>query len=186
MNWFRRRPTQQKYIEAAITVASNLYLHTIQPAEEDPPLLRFERPNLRYRNMIFCVSVMLSAALAYDENKDIQPEVLLSGCERFLRWLASEQPNDYFDDPRSAQNFIDDGIAYLHQLLGHWSRWPELEKAGKNSEINELISFMIRTTESALPAGPEDMRRLSSVALEIECRMPAMYSALVELTRQKS
>jgi len=186
MNWFRRKPTQERYVEAAVTVASNLYLHTIRAADEAPEPLEFALPDSRYRYMIFCVSVVLSAALAYDENKDIQPDFLWTGCMRFLTWLANEQPNDYFEDPKSAQHFVDDGIAYLKELLRRWSQWPNLEKAGKNSEINDLISFLIRTTESDLPPQIEDMRRLSNLALEIECRMPAMYSALVELARQKS
>ncbi len=44
MNWFRRKPSQQKYVEAAITVASNLYLHTIPGQRMHPPLYSSRSP----------------------------------------------------------------------------------------------------------------------------------------------
>ena len=40
MNSSPRKPTQQKYVEAAITVASNLYLHTIPGANDAPARLQ--------------------------------------------------------------------------------------------------------------------------------------------------
>lgn len=181
MNWFRRKPTPQKYLEAAITVASNLYLHTIPGADQAPAPLQFALPDSRYRYMLFCLSTVLTAALAYDERKEIQPEALINGCLEFMTWLATERPTDYFDEPSTAQDSISRTCVHLQGFLKHWSQWPELEKAGESAKIHELISVMVRTTESDLPAQPEDMRRLGGLALEIDCRMPTMRGALIHL-----
>ncbi len=184
MSWFSRKPTQQKYVEAAVTVASNLFLHTIPGAEDAPAPLQFGLPDSRYRYMIFCLSTVATAALVYDEKKNIQPQALLEGCLKFATWTATEHAEQYFDDPTSPQDSINNTTAYFQELLNHWSRWPELEKQGKNAEIIKLISDMIRTTESELPAASADMQRLDSLALSIDCRLPTMRGALIELANR--
>ena len=187
MSWFKRKPTQQKYVEAAVTVATNLYLHTIPGAEAcilpcSP--LQFSLPDSRYRYMIFCLSAALTAALAYDEKKQIQPERLIQGCLHFAAWTATEHAKEYFDDPASSQASIDSAPAYLQELFKHWSEWPALEKEGKSNEANDLISFMIHTTESNVPAEEADMQRLGNLALEINWRLPTMRGALTELANR--
>jgi hypothetical protein len=184
MNWFRRKPTQQKYVEAAITVASNLYLQTIPGAENAPAPLQFSLPDSRYRYLIFCVSTVVTAALAYDEKKQIQPGALIDGCLHFATLTATENAQEFFDDPTSKQDFISNATSYLQEFAKHWSRWPELEKEGRNSEIIDLISSMIHTTESNVPAEETDMRRLGELALQIDCQLPTMRGALIELAHE--
>ncbi|MCX6980629.1 MAG: hypothetical protein NTV08_07740 [Verrucomicrobia bacterium] len=181
MSWFSRKPTQQKYIEAAVTVASNLFLHTIPGAEDAPAPLQFGLPDSRYRYMLFCLSAVAAAALAYDEKKHIQPQVLMEGCLQFARWIASENAQEYFDDPTRSQESIDTAKAYLQELLKSWGRWAELEKRGEHVESIELILHMVRTTESHLPADTADIQRLGSLALSIACRLQTMRGALIEL-----
>src|SRR6185295_20408534 len=103
MGWFSRKPTQEKYVEAAVTVASNLYLHTIPGAEDAPADLQFSLPDSRHRYLLFCLSAVVTAALAYDEKKQIQPEMLFKGCLLFATWIATEQAQEYFDDSASSQ-----------------------------------------------------------------------------------
>lgn len=184
MSWFSRKPTQQKYVEAAITVATNLYLHTIPGAEDAPAPLQFSLPDSRFRYLIFCLSAVVTAALAYDEKKQIQPEVLIKGCLHFATWIATENAQEYFDDPASSQDSIKGAPADFQDFLKHWSRWPELEKEGRNAEIIELITSMIQTTESNLPAKQNDMQRLGDLALQIDCRLPIMRGALIELANR--
>jgi hypothetical protein len=185
MSWFSRKPTQQKYIEAAIKVASNLYLHTIPGAADAPAHLQFNLPDSRFRYMIFCLSAVVTAALVYDEKKHIQPEALIKGCLHFATSAANEKTlQEYFDDSESSQVSIDSATAYFQDFLKEWSRWPELEKEGRNSEIIELISSMIHTTESSLPAEKSDMQRLSELALWIGCRLPTMRGAFIELANR--
>jgi hypothetical protein len=184
VSWFSRRPTQQKYVEAAITVATNLYLQTIPGAEDAPTSLQFSLPDSRYRYMIFCLSAVVTAALAYDEKKQIQPKVLIKGCLHFATWTATESAQEYFDDSESSQDSIDSATAYLQEFLKHWSRWPELEKEGRNAEIIELISSMIHTTESSRPAEKTDIQRLGDLALQIDSRLPTMRGALIELANR--
>jgi hypothetical protein len=186
MNWFRRKPTQQKYVEAAITVASNLYLQAIPEADEAPVRLQFTLSDSRYRYLLFCLSTVVTAALAYDESKDIEPEALIGGSLQFLTGYATEHPGEYFDDASTAQNSIRRTNEYFGEFLKQWSRWPQLEKAGNSAKTNELISLMIRTTEADSPAETADMRRLGELALDIDCRMPTMRGALVELAKRKS
>jgi hypothetical protein len=90
MGWFTRKPTEQKYVKAAITVATNLYLHTIPGAEDAPVPLQFSLPDSRFRYMVFCLSTAVTAALAYDEEKQIQPEPFIKGCLHFATWTATE------------------------------------------------------------------------------------------------
>ena len=56
MGWFSSKPTQEKYVEAAVTVASNLYLHTIPEADDAPAELKFSLSDSRYRYLLFCLS----------------------------------------------------------------------------------------------------------------------------------
>ena len=64
MKWFRRKPTQQKYVDAVIKVASNLYLRTLPEATEEPAPLEFGLVDSRFRYLIFCLSTVITAALA--------------------------------------------------------------------------------------------------------------------------
>jgi hypothetical protein len=182
MSWFSRKPTQQKYVEAAINVASNLYLHTIPGADDAPAPLQFNLPDSRFRYMIFCLSTVVTAAIAYDEKKHIQPEALIKGC---LHFAANEKTlQQYFDDAASSHLSIDTAIAYFEDFLKCWSRWPELEKEGRDAEVLEIISSMIRTTESNLPAETSDIQRLSKLALQIDFRLPTMRGAFIELANR--
>lgn len=186
MNLFRRKPTQQKYIEAAVTVASNLYSHTMDGEIGGPLPLEFELPDSRFRYLVFCLSTVMTTALAYDEKKDIQPEALFYGCLHFLTFVTTELRDEYFDDPITAQDANGRATEYLQRFLKDWSKWPELEAAGQNARVWEIISRMIRTTESNLPAKKSDLLRLDKLALEIDCRMPTMRGALIELADRKS
>jgi hypothetical protein len=185
MSWFSHKPTQQKYVNAAITVATNLYENTIRDTGEFTPCLQFGLPDSRFRYMIFCLSTVIAAALAYDEKKRIQPQELINGCLHFATWLATDQlAREYFDDLASSQHFIDGASTYLLEFLKHWSRWPQLEKEGRTAETIELISSMIRTTESNLPAENSDMQRLSELAFQIDGRLPTMRGAFMELANR--
>ena len=185
MSWFSRKPTQQKYIEAAIKVASNLYLHTIPGAADAPAHLQFNLPDSRFRYMIFCLSAVVTAALVYDEKKHIQPEALIKGCLHFATSAANEKTlQEYFDDSESSQVSIDSATAYFQDFLKEWSRWPKLEKEGKVTEMIDLICSMIHTTESNEPAEQIDKQRLGQLALQIDCRLPTMRRAFVELANR--
>ncbi|MDX6529827.1 MAG: hypothetical protein QOH41_2117 [Blastocatellia bacterium] len=184
MDWLSRKPTQEKYVEAAVTVASNLYLHTIPGAEDARADLQFNLRDSRYRYLIFCLSAVATATLAYDEKKQVQPEALLKGCLFFATWIASENGQEYFDDPATAEVSASNAAAIFQEFLEHWSRWPTLEKEGRNDEIIDLICSMIHTTESNEPTVQTDIERLGPLALQIDCQLPTMREALVELANR--
>jgi hypothetical protein len=184
MSWFSRKPTQEKYIQAAVTVASNLYLQTISGAQEASAPLQFGFPDSRYRYMIFCLSAVVTSALAYDEKKKIQPETLINGCLQFANWTAAQNPHEYFDDPATSPNSADHASLYLKEFLKQWSLWPALENEGRNMETIDLISSIIHTTESSEPISQSDEKRLGPLALNIDCRLPTMRSALIELANR--
>jgi hypothetical protein len=182
MGWFTRKPSQQKYTEAAITVATNLYLHTIPGAEGAPASLQFILPDSRFRYMLFCLSAAVAAALAYDEEKQIQPEPLIKGCLQFATSTATENPQEYLGDSATSQDSLgSSAMAHFQEFLKYWSRWPELEKEGRNLEIIELISSIIHITESNDAPTESDRERLGPLALQIDCWLPTMRGAFTEL-----
>lgn len=88
MSWFSRKPTQQNQVEAAIRVASNLYLHTIPGAEDAPVPLQFSLPDSRYRYLIFCLSAMATACAGVMTN----PDAVVNECLRFLvTWTTTQK-----------------------------------------------------------------------------------------------
>ena len=184
MNWFSRKPTQDKYIEAAVTVASNIYLQTIHGDEKALAPLQFTYADSRFRYMLFCLSCVVTAALAYDKKRLIQPETLIKGCLDFANRTAAQHPQEYFDDPANSRTSTNCSTPFLQELLQHWSLWPDLEKEGRNSEIVDLISSLIHATESSEPISQSDKKRLGSLALQIDCRLPTMGAALVELAKR--
>jgi len=124
----------------------------------------------------------VAAALAYDQKKRIEPDAIIKGCLQFLSWIATESTQEYFDDSANPQACIDSASAYFHELLKQWSRWPELEKEGRNAEIIELISSIVHTTESNNPLTASDQQRLGPLALQIDCWLPTMRGAFTELS----
>jgi hypothetical protein len=182
MGWFTRAPSQQKHIEAAIKVATNLYLNTIPEAADAPAPLQFGLPDSRFRYMLFCVSAAVTAILAYDEKKKIQAEPLIKGCLHFAIWTATENTQEYLGDSGSSRDSINDNAtAYLQEFLKHWSRWPEFENQGRDTEVVELIASIIHDTESNNPLTESDKKRLGPLALQIDCWLPTMRGAFTEL-----
>jgi hypothetical protein len=70
----------------------------------------------------------------------------------------------------------------FEEFLKQWPRWREFEK--EPAEFHKLISSMIHTTESNLPADEADMQRLGRLALWIGLRLPTMREAFVELANR--
>ena len=181
MGWFSRKPTPQKQVEAAVTVATNLYLTTIPGAEAAPVPLQFTLPDSRYHYLIFCLSATIAAVLAYDEKKEIQPDVLFKGCLHFATWAATENAQEYFSVPSRPHDAANSANAYFTEFAKQWCKWVDLENEGKYAETTELICSMIHTAESNVPAGEMDIQRLGKLALQINCRMPTMRGAFIEL-----
>lgn len=165
-----------------MTVASNLYLHTVPEAEESPAPLQFSLPDSRYRYLVFCVSTAVTAALVYDEKKKIEPENLMTTCLHLVMQQIPEIAQLLgFKNGAIPQESIANCPKYFRDFLKHWSQWPELEKQKRYEEIEDLICLMVHTTESAEPLSQIDKERLGRLALEISCRMPTMHGAFVEL-----
>jgi hypothetical protein len=194
MGLFRRKPSQKKYVEAAIKVATNLYLNTTQVKEGQPPavhdlLLRgdfphFRRQDSRYRYLIFCFSGAITAALVYDEKKLVQPEALIQGCFNFAMQYATEYRQEFFDELTDSQDSIGRTMDYFAELGKYWSRWAEFEKENNSDETNNVICCMIHTAESDEPITDTDLRRLGELALQIDCWIPTMHGAFMELANR--
>src|SRR5271169_4677968 len=133
------------------------------------------------RYMVFCLSTAVTSALAYDEKRQIQPEVLIKGCLEFAGWYFTQNSQKYTSDSSDLQNSADCAASYFKEFAKYWSVWPELEKAGENSKIIDLISSIVHIAESSEPITESDKKRLGPLALEIDCRLPAMRRAFVEL-----
>ncbi len=180
MGWFGRKPTQQKQIEAAITVASNLYLHTIPEAEDAPVPLQFSLPDSRYRYLIFCLSAVMRVCAPEMKKKNFA--AVFDECLHFLvTWAIAEGAQEFFGSPVVPEDAANSGAAYLREFGNNWSRYIELEKEGRNAEIIDLICSMIHATESNVPIVKTDTERLANLALWIDCRLPTMQDAFIEL-----
>jgi hypothetical protein len=181
MSWFSRKPTQQKQVEAAITVASNLYLHTMPEAEDAPVPLQFSLPDSRYRYIIFCFSAMVTACAREMKNSD----AVVNECLQFLvTWTTTDSAQEFFGGTVNPQDAANNGATYLQGFLNRWSRYVELENEGRNAEIIDLICSMIHSTESNSPSGAADTERLGELALQIDCRLPTMRGAFKELANR--
>jgi hypothetical protein len=134
--------------------------------------------------MIFCLSAAITAALAYDEKKEVQPETLINGCLHFATWTATETTQEYFDQLPTSQNYAANATDYLKEFLKQWSQWPTLEKMGKSEQLVGLICSMIHTTESNKPVESADEQRLRQIAMWIAARLPIMREAFVELANR--
>ena len=181
MRWFKRRPTQQKYIEAVIRVGSNLYLYTLPGSKDAPAPLVFNLPDSRYRYFLFCLGTAAMAALVYDEKKEIRPQTLLESCLGAATSLASTQPKDFFEAGFGLNDqAATDARSYYQEIIVRWAAWPDMEKANDLSGLWNLISQMVHSAESNEPADKADMERLGPLALEISCRLPTMRGAVIE------
>src|SRR5262249_52142484 len=116
--------------------------------------------------------------------KNIEPEKLYNGCVQFLKWAGNEYPNDYFNTNNYVQ-YIENVQSIFEKYLNSWSKWPALEQQNKSAEIIELICSMIHFAESRKPIDKNDAKRLGELALEIDCRLPTMNSAVLELVKKK-
>jgi hypothetical protein len=176
-----RKPTQQKQVKAAITVASNLYLHTIPGAEDAPVPLQFSLPDSRYRYLIFCLSAIVTACAREMKNHD----AVVNEClHSLVMWTTTENVQEFFGGPVNPQDVANNGAAYLQEFLNNWSRYVDLDKEGRYTEGVDLICSMIHTTESNVPAEKADEKRLGELGLQIACRLPTMRGAFIELVNQ--
>ena len=174
--------TQQKRVKAVITVATNLYLHTIPGAEDARVTLEFSLPDSRFRYLMFCLSAALRAS-APAMNSNEFTEVLAESLRFLALGAATEFVQDYFDgrvDPADIEN---KGLLYLQEFLNDWKRYVELEKEEATEEIS-LLAKIIHSTESSEPAGKADMQRLGSLAFQISLQLPEMHDAFVQLANR--
>jgi hypothetical protein len=176
-------PKQQKQVESAGRVASNLYLHTIPGAEDAPVTLHFSLPDSRFRYLIFCLSAVLRAC-APTMDKDQFAVVFDEVLSLFVTWATTENAQEFFGGPVNPQDARRNGTTYLQAFLNDWSKYIALEKAGRDMEGVDLICSMIHTTESNVPAGTTDEQRLGKLALQIACQFPAMQGAFIELANR--
>jgi hypothetical protein len=184
MGWFTSKPTQEQYLNSVIKVATNLYLNTIKGENGVSTNFQFELVDSKYRYLIFCCSAVFTTILAYDEKKNIQPEILFNGCIQFLKWAGNEYPSEYFETDRYGQ-YVENVEHVFQEFFKPWAKWLSLEQQGKNSEIVDLICAMIRSTESKKETEEEDINRLGELALEINGRLATINSAVLELAKKK-
>jgi len=118
-------------------------------------------PELRKRNFTSVFNECLSFMVAY---------------------ATSEGAQEFFGGPATPHGVaVASGGAYVLEFLQQWARCVQLEKEGKNSQIVDVICCMIRNTESNTPAAPGDLERLADLALQVDCQLPTMRGAFVEL-----
>lgn len=168
----------KKQVEAAITVASNLYLHTIKKADVPSGSLQLTLPDSRYRYLIFCLSTVATVCASEMTDRDS----VVNDSLNFLATWAVEHDHDFFSGPVTFDTALTSGISYLREFSDQWESYFKLEKEG--TESIDSISSMIHSTETNVPVGDADTVRLGELALEVVCRTPAMRDAFVELANR--
>lgn len=184
MRWFTKRTTQQQYIDSVIKVASNLYLNTLSGKGGINTSFQFDLPDSRFRYLIFSLSTVITAVLAYDEKINVQAAELIKGGVQFAKWAGTKYPHDYFTEEKDIQDFIANTENIFDKYLHLWSNWPLLERERKNNEVIDLVCNMIRSTESEQLISKGDINRLGQLSLEIVCRLPTMRFAVEKLTNE--
>jgi hypothetical protein len=178
MGWISHKPTQQKQVEAALQVASNLYEHTKPGAANAPAPLHFSLPDSRYKYLMFCLSTMELACAPKMKN----PDAVVNECLHFLvTWTTTECVQEFFGGPVDAQDAANRGAAYVQEFLHNWSTYLDIVKGGNSPCATDFVCSMIRTAESNEPASQGDAHRLGQLALWVENSIPAMRDAFMEL-----
>jgi hypothetical protein len=177
MRWFTRKSKIEKQVEAAIKVASNLYLLTIPGGEEAVVNLEFCLPDSRYRYLMFCMSATAAACA-----KDMDISAVTESVFGLTETVATERSQEFFGGPVRPMDAVKGITPTFHWFMNGWARCEELAKEQKHEEIIQLLSFMIHATESPCPGTESDVERLKEFVLQIlSCHRPAMQRAFSDL-----
>jgi hypothetical protein len=142
MGWFSRKPKIEKQVQAAIKVASNLYLLTVPGGEKAVGNLQFCLPDSRYRYLMFCMSAT-AAACANDLDINAITEAVFALTEA----IATERPQEFFGGPVRPLDAVKDITPTFHRFMNGWARCEELAKERKHEEIIQVLSFMTALSE---------------------------------------
>lgn len=173
---FGRKRKTERQVEAAIKVASNLYLLTVPGGEEAVVKLDFCLPDSRYRYLMFCMSAT-AAACAVEMDLDAVGEAVFG----LTLAMAQEQATEFFGGPVNPNDALKGITPVFHWFMNGWAKCVQLEKEQRIREIVEIVSAMIHSTESPLPSTESDVERLNKLALQIHCQFPSMRGAFKEL-----
>jgi hypothetical protein len=127
MGWFIRKPKIEKQVEAAIKVASNLYLLTIPGGQEAVVKLEFCLPDSRYRYLMFCISAT-AAACAKDMDINSVTEAVFGLTEA----VATERSQEFFGGPVRPIDAVKGITPTFHWFMNGWARCEELAKERKH------------------------------------------------------
>jgi hypothetical protein len=164
--WNGKSPSHKQNVESMIGLTLRLYEKTAQPNPLLPPL-RFERADSRCRYLLFCLSTVQLACASKMEN----PDAVLNECaQAVLSYCLADQPT-YFGGDVNPQAAVNQVAPCLQDFLQQWSKYVDMVSGGNRQEVLNIISAMIRDTESSAPAGPADAQRLRTVALYVEASL---------------
>jgi hypothetical protein len=178
------RSKWQKQVEAAVTIASNLYLHTIPGADDPwgigPAALQFTLPDSRFRYLVFCLSALMTAC-APEGGQDNLESVFDEALSLLLTWAIKEKPQEFFGGPKNPRDARRSGTTELQWLLSLWSKYAIFERTDESMEGLALICYMIHAAESNVPLGEADAQRLAKLGLKIASLLPTMRGAFFDL-----
>lgn len=189
MNWFNRKPPHQQQVDAAITVASNLYEHTL-PGQSfspfptgnlEPSPLLFDLPDSRCRYLVFCFATM--AVTCSKEMTD--PNAIINECfQSVVKYTTStpERIQQFFGNDDNMR-IVDSKEFYLQKYMNDWSKYLDLVGAGNSDAASGIVSTMIRAAESDEPMRHIDEHRLRQLVLYIEHLLPVMTSSFIKLVQ---
>ena len=180
----RNGTSPRKEVEALIRVASNLYFQTMSGGVWSKESFRFERPDSRYRYLVFCLSVTSKACSGLIKIENMS-EIFDECVAVETAWTIEEDVLGYHGDQVDLKVATDKGKLYLRDFSKGWMEYLELEVLGKEMEVSKQVCRMIHSVESETPLSDADSLRLIESAMLISRMLPTMREAFVESIMKK-
>jgi hypothetical protein len=164
-------------LNAAITVITNLYLHTTSASKDT---LRFQLQDSKYRYLVLCMSGMVKACEDVLDN----PDSLITNCIHELAiFTTSQDPQEFFGASIGVQDAETKARDYFDEFTRHWVTCFDAVQSGKEVDAITTLTSMIHFAESNEPADETDLQRLEELSLRLECFMPELRGAFIDLKR---
>jgi hypothetical protein len=171
--------TQLKQINAAITVASNLYYHDFKNSFD---VLKLQFPDSRFRCLVFS----LSATVKSVEDLLKSPELLQKDCLHFLSNVATSKENskEFFDHQTSPEQAELSGAVYLDAYNETWKFYYEAIERGDNVSAIDVLCSIIHSIETGDPLDNSDRERLGQLCWQIDFSLTnnTMREAFIAMT----
>ena len=183
MAWFGGKSTHKKEFDAAYKVLRNLFEKTIYGGMDAPLVLRFKRPDSRFRYFVFCLSTVQVACERRMKNPDAVVKDLL---HTILTEALKTNPQLFWGGPVDPQVAAAEATGDLDAFLTGWTaymRFRDRGTADSGTAATLLLCSILSTIETDTDPADDDTERLWPLAVWIEQRLADMDEAFASMAR---